>query len=542
MYLASKYGLAFHLALTAAVAMSVVPLLPCAASTIAVLCLVAVSWEWMLAEPSVRTGETRAEARVRTLSAVAKDPLLWLSVLILAIALIRWINSGMVFEYSVQNQRWTLSGPDWPDAPSGVDSSVSGGLFAVLCALSTVTLGVRHALGAKARMAFGVSLAFCAGVAGWCLVSLAASGDAAILAEAKADLLASRVYGLPFGICLVAGCACISNADEYGWKAALFMAGFGLSGCAAALSFFSPPFYLYVFAAVAAVATLFSMARCAIAVSIASATRVFIAASLALAGFFVSILAVPEVASAKAAQAAQSRPAPPPPAGADAPQDGEDLQTQSVFDALKERREALAEVSSGLWKVGRGRWTGAGTGAFGLRVKEYIAGMTSKADRRRLWKALPYDLENVRPADFYRGFAMEHGIIGLLLVAVWLLVIAAGWVMRMAASVKAYRKSEDGPSAVFSFPAVCWFFPLFLFLAAFAGFYCMESECVNLLPASAALALSAASFPKVKTEAAKEAARDDIAPPPPPEPQEGAAGDGQGTVSKDLQGKDVING
>ena len=473
MYLFSKYGLAFHLALVAALAFFA----PCFAagtpSAIAVLCLCAIAVEWMAAEPSVRTGETRREARARTFGGIVRDPLFWIGLLAVAISLSRWINSGIETVYSVGAGKWELEGPPWPDAPCALDAATGGTAFATILSLVTVTLAIRHALGAKARAAFGVSLAFCGGIAGWCALCLAAAGNPAAVAMAKADIVDSVCAGLPFGTCLAAGAMAATAAEEYGWRTAVFMAGAGLSGCAAALAVFCPPLVAIVFFSAAAVVFLLAVFRSGAVVSLVGALRTFMAAALAFAGLFVGLLAVPDIASAKAAQCAEMSP-----------------------ESLAERRTAVSELASGLWKGGRSRWIGAGTRTFGVRAREYVGSLPTRKEKRKFWKRLPLDIASTRPSNFFSGFNAEHGMIGVMAALAWVFVLAFDWFKRLAVALGSYARGADDPPAVLAFPMICWGALPIAALTVFAGFCSMEAECANLLPVSAAMALSAASFPK----------------------------------------------
>lgn len=492
MFLLSKYGLAIHSAFVVAVAFFLPCFAPGAVSVIAVLCLCLLTVEWMVAEPSIRTGETRAEARARTFGAIARDPLFWISLIVLAVTLVRWINSGVRFEYFAGAGKWEIQGPDWPDAPCAADAGVGGGVFALFLAMSVSTLAARHAFGAKARAAFGISLALAAGIAGWCAVAMAACGSESAAASAKAAVGDSVCAGLPFGICLVAGIMACVGAEENGWRGGLFLGGFGLSGCAAALAVFSPPLISVVFLSAAAVCAVLAVFKGGVASALPGALRMFIASSIAFAGLFTGLLVLPDVAAAKADQCGDFLP-----------------------ESVAERKNAVSEISAGLWKDGKGRWVGSGTGTFGVRAKEYVSALKSAADRKKLWKALPDEIETARPVNFFKGFNTEHGMIGVMLALAWAAVAVFDWFAGLIRAFKTYDRGADDPAAVFAFPFLCWAAPLAVALFIFAGMFCMATECAALVPLSAVAALSASSFPKNgakrRTAAVKSAPRENAA-------------------------------
>lgn len=482
MYILSKYGLAFHLALLCAVSVFLASFPSGNSGVAAVLCLCAIAWEWAVVEPSVRLKETRSDARRRTFEEIAKDPVFWILAASLAFSLVRWLNAGVEFVYSVRAARWAVEGPRWEGMPTAVDAASGARWFAIAATLATAVPIARHALGAKARTAFSLCLAFIAGICGWVAVAFACAGSPIARDAALADMFSSPSYGVSFGLCALLGMAGAQSAAEYRWKAAPYMAGIGLSGCMACAAVFSPPQASYVLAGVFAVPALYAMFRCGSSVSLVSFVRAFIVATVSAGAVFVALFSVPGAAAAKLEQSASKA---------------------AEMDAAA--KAAVSGISSGLWKNGRDRWTGCGDGAFGVRAKEYVAGLQDGAERNRLWKPLPVDIERTRPAGFFAGFTLEHGIIGLMFLIAVAVVIAAEWCFRAVKAFAGYERKQEDPPAIMGFSSIAFVFPFALAAFVLCSRYGMMGECAALVPLALSCCISAGSFPKSKKKAAVKA-------------------------------------
>ena len=101
----SKYGLATHLALAAALPAALAQFV--SGSTLAVLTLwmSLVAAIWILMEPSVLSGETISGARARVLSRIFRDPLAWFLAVAVLFALARWLNNGVRLAFARRLQK-----------------------------------------------------------------------------------------------------------------------------------------------------------------------------------------------------------------------------------------------------------------------------------------------------------------------------------------------------------------------------------------------------------------------------------------------------
>ena len=93
--LIAKYGLAAHLALLAVAPLFLFPFVGRATVSAVVLWLSLQALIWLLLAPSVLQGERLRHARQRVLTATFHDPLFWALVVIVCVAAVRAINSGI---------------------------------------------------------------------------------------------------------------------------------------------------------------------------------------------------------------------------------------------------------------------------------------------------------------------------------------------------------------------------------------------------------------------------------------------------------------
>ena len=119
----SKYGLAAHLALLAVAPLFLFPFCGDAWTARVVLWLALLAAAWTALEPSRRADETLHDARFRVASSVARDPLFWLSLLLVLIVAIRWLNGGVAMEYDAEIRAWGLTEATVPFLPGGVTGS-----------------------------------------------------------------------------------------------------------------------------------------------------------------------------------------------------------------------------------------------------------------------------------------------------------------------------------------------------------------------------------------------------------------------------------
>mgnify|MGYP007129629501 CR=1 FL=1 len=440
----SKYGLATHLALLAAVPLALTPFLDAARLASVVFWLSGLAALWLLTEPSIRAGEHLSSARRRVRGALVRDPLFWLLLLVVLFALVRACNTGIALRYDSEQAAWLVGEAKLGGGPASV--GLTGLLsFATALAVWVVVLGIRHGIGLMARIVFGVSGAFFAGVGGLSAAGCACAGMA------------------PFAGWLRAGVA-----EARKWSFARLPFVLGMAGNVAALVFFAPPLVAVAWLALSVLVLVCSLAYLARASSGGAVARTFV---LAVFGYalpvFLLMLFVSEPLRALKLNGLDPEIAQP-----------------EVYCAAS---EALSRIAREAWKTHP--WFGVGSGALGLHVP-FLA---EKAD----WAFLP-----AQPAFAYNGYwtlLAERGIVGCLLPAVVLGLLLAAYCVRLVSSYSYLRYQDDADVFVFAVPPVAWFAPLTVVLLAVEAVWSPVFLTDNLFVAApVALALAAAACPRAK--------------------------------------------
>ena len=122
----SKYGLATHLALAAALPAALAQSVSGSVLSIAMLWVSLSAVLWMLIEPSVLSGETVSTARMRVISHVIRDPLVWFLLVAILYAFVRWLNNGVRLAFDAETSIWAVKEATLPFLPA---STANEGLF-----------------------------------------------------------------------------------------------------------------------------------------------------------------------------------------------------------------------------------------------------------------------------------------------------------------------------------------------------------------------------------------------------------------------------
>lgn len=463
----SKYGLATHLALLAAVPLALTPFLDAARLASVVFWLSGLAALWLLTEPSIRAGEHLSSARRRVRGALVRDPLFWLLLLVVLFALVRACNTGIALRYDSEQAAWLVGEAKLGGGPASV--GLTGLLsFATALAVWVVVLGIRHGIGLMARIVFGVSGAFFAGVGGLSAAGCACAGMAPFAGWLRAGFAEAPFWASVFGVWLVLGIVCGVQAEARKWAFARLPFVLGMAGNVAALVFFAPPLVAVAWLALSVLVLVFSLAYLARASSGGAVARTFV---LAVFGYalpvFLLMLFVSEPLRALKLNGLDPEIAQP-----------------EVYCAAS---EALSRIAREAWKAHP--WFGVGSGALGLHVP-FLA---EKAD----WAFLP-----AQPAFAYNGYwtlLAERGIVGCLLPAVVLGLLLAAYCVRLVSSYSYLRYQDDADVFVFAVPPVAWFAPLTVVLLAVEAVWSPVFLTDNLFVAApVALALAAAACPRAK--------------------------------------------
>ena len=469
----SKYGLATHLALAAALPAALAQFVSAEMLSMSMLWVSLSALIWMLLEPSVLSGETVSTARARVFSRALRDPLTWFLVFVVLFAFARWLNSGVKLAFDAETAIWAVKEPVVTFLPA---SSGTAGLFpmALAISISVVVVGVKQALGRNARLWFGIAAGAVSAVGGCIAAFHVGLGIEPVHSSALSDFGASCFYGSQYALFLPMIIACGIQAEGCGMtKSRLFFA-WAVAGNGVGAYLFLPMILCVAYLAISVIVAVIALAILHRRSGAAATAR---AASMLAFGIVVAVFSVilPSFADIQKAKS-----------------DGFDI--EKVFPpALVDRNEALTRISKAIWL--EHPWSGAGVGTFGLQAPFHA----SKED----WTVLPPQ-PSVGPNGFLTLIA-ERGISGGLL---WL--IGAGfllyfWVSRFVGSFAWQRQQDEGRSWFMNMPATIWVGPLvavaFLADAFFSSGFPLTglAACVT-----ASMALAAASFPKVKRVAVNE--------------------------------------
>ena len=462
----SKYGLAAHLGFLAASPVAFAPFLDASALGRLILWLSLFAAVWMLFDPSLRMDEHSADARKRVAQELVRDPFLWFFILVVAFAVVRWLNSGIALSYDAEQSAWLVQEAAAPALPA---SAGQAGFLPMVAAvgLGVFVLGVRHAIGMSARLFCGLSAVVGTGLgglvaaAGYCLGYFPSLSKAAV-----AGIVQSPFVGTAFGFFLVLSVVCGMEAERRKWPAARLPYVLAVSGNASGLVFFSPPLETAIFLVVTLLLGVYSAVYCARVGTLGGFARsvVFTLLGLAIPVLLVLGLSSPDFQQAKL----------------------QGLDPELVFPVeYAGLNEAWSRIAKGVWL--EHPWCGTGMGAFGLHVP-FLA---TKAD----WALLP-----ARPDHALSGYwtlLAERGIVGCSLLAIGLGLLVWFWIARLIEAIASLRANDEAEKLLFACPPVVWTAPFFIVLAAAVLFVSHAFASIAIVFAFVApLALSAASFPR----------------------------------------------
>lgn len=463
----SKYGLATHLALAAALPAALAQFVPSSILACVVLWVTFLALIWILMEPSVYSGETVSGARWRVINGVLRDPFAWFLFFVVLFACCRWLNSGVKLVFDAEASAWSVREPSISFLPAS--SGEAGFLpFALACAAMPVILGVKHALGRNARLWFGVCAGAVSATGAFAAAICAGVGDSVFKAMAMRSFGALYFPGAMYALFLPLTVACGVEAEERGMKKARLVFAWSVAGNALGAYVFLPTFLSLSYLAISVVLAMVSLVLAARRANAAVAAR---AASMLFFGIIIAIFTFMVLPDADI----QARKM-------------EGLEVEKSFtSALADRNEALRRIAKTMWL--EHPWAGVGVGAFGLHAP-FCA---PKED----WTVLPPE-----PKDGSNGYftlVAERGIVGGIVWLVGIGFLIWFWIRRFVGAFSWQKQQDEGHAFIQNMPAIVWAGPLVL--VACAADACFSSD-FPLTPlaacAMAAMSLAAASFPKVK--------------------------------------------
>lgn len=424
----AKYGLAAHLALLAVAPLFLFPFLQEAKIATVLLWLTALSIVWVVSSPSVHSGEMPHDARVRTWRHLVRDPLMWTMLVVVVFAGLRAANSGIARMYDPESGKWLIASAVFSWFPGSVLNS--GYLpFAASVAFMVVTLGVRHALGGSARMAFLSMAAIFAGVAA--AVALFAAQDAVAVKRAmECGIAAGHLVGTAFAVSLLGSAVALTAAFEHGWNRIMplfvLFIGTDVVGSFAFLTPFAMSVFLLAFLILVGYAFFYlhKFGKGNVEYKFIS----IIAIALAIGVVVAFVMVPPEVLSARL---------------------GAFSDRTILGEEFLKVRSAVSEVAMRAWRAHA--WSGIGCGATSLAI-EFFA---EDAD----WLTIPPGMATI-PNGWLR-LLTERGIVGLTMMMLPFGVLCFAYVCRLLAAGRFYRMAHPG----------CWLFPMAALALAAVAFF-----------------------------------------------------------------------
>ena len=456
--LISKYGLAAHLALVAVAPLFLFPFCGSEWTARVLLWLAGIGAVWTLMEPSRRAGEMLHDARERVGSAVIRDPLFWVLVLLIVLAGVRALNGGIAMRYDPETTEWFISEPTCPAFPGCVSGAGFLG-FAVVTALTVVIQGCRHALGKSARISFLFSLSLFSGIAAVTAVSASAFGHAGARVLVTCAITEGTFVGSAFGALFLCAIVALAGGLECGWNRYFLLFAFAIGANAAGLYFFAPTPVILLYAGAGVLALLVSCVyvtltlgsvsalKCVAALIIALALTVLCAMGLAPEGLNESRLAFLE-------------------------EDG--VLFPPVFEQV---RGLLSGIAAKVWN--EHPWLGTGLGSFGLDIRFNLA----ETD----WKIVSG--AQTCALNGWWQLLVERGIVGALSFA-----LVLGCVM-----FTFFRRLVVGIRKPFFHPG-CWLAPIMFLAVAVEAF--IDSSFLRpemILAVGSVLTTAASTLPVVKS-------------------------------------------
>lgn len=457
--LIAKYGLAAHLALLAVAPLFLFPFVGKAAVATVVLWLSLQSLVWLLLAPSILQGEHLQDARRRVLTAVFRDPLSWVLVVVVGLAALRAVNSGIAMTYDAEASSWIVSSAIFPILPGSVDGE---GLLPFVAALAAaiLLLGARHALGRSARLSFLLLASFLAGVAAIVTHVAVSSGVPGTKAFVDFPAGSFSFLGFVFGVYLLVGAVALFAVLENGWNAALLLPIFAIGGNGAACFSFASAYVAPAFLAVAFVLLVYSSFCTGKILQLLGKIKVFFVATAAV---FLGAVLVTMFLPKEALQARLSS----------------YLELASFSEAFLNVRRVVSAMAFKSWISHL--WTGTGLGSF---LFDFRFNATAED-----WQLLPRGAASV-PNGWWLLLA-ERGIVGLVSFLLPIVFLAASYVRRLVDNFRDW--SLPHPASLLA--------PALLVLLGAAGFV----DCSLIRPevqmiCGPVLAISALAFPKKKVE------------------------------------------
>ena len=463
---ATKYGLASHLGILAALPIALMPFLSIENLCKAVFWFVGIAVIWIFFEPSLRKGERLSQARERVRKSILLSPISWFLGFWVVFSFAQYMNNGVSLFYESESAKWLIK-----DAVLGLPASAGNEgmvLFMISVVASIFIIGVFYALGYNARICCGVASCFTSGLGGLA-ASLAASfgwSEKLVQTSMLTDLVSGPFMGSLFGVWLIISLACCAQSEFRRWAAARFFLYIAIAGNGAGLLFFAPLVISQFYLAVLLLTFVVILVWVARACPNGAIPRVLVTCVFGIVSSFIVLKAC-------------------------APADYGTMKL-SVFDPSAAFTEVYAQIKNTLSNVSikiweNSKWFGAGAGAYKINLPFFV----EKAD----WTILPQN-----PTHAINGYMMilsENGIVGCSVLLSLFLVLIWMYFEKLVKGFVFVRSQDDSDMFFFACLPIVWIAP-FAISSLFVdiAFTSASSSHLYILTIVVPLALAAASFPR----------------------------------------------
>ncbi len=380
--LASKYGIAAHLALLTVAPLFLFPFVSVDTVATVLLWLSLLGAIWVVMGPSRRVDETAHEARLRVFHSCLRDPLFWFSLLFMVLAGVRWLNSGVDAVYDAEREVWTMADAHFPMLPGSV-AGIGMLPFAASVALVVLFAGLRHAVGRQARMSFALVASVLSGIAALVCVLSVSFGVPATRALLSVVSFRPESLGTAFGLYFLCSLVAHFGCVEFRWIRAELLSVVAFAANGVALVTFAPVLTVLAFLVAFFLMAVISFIMMRKTLVGTGSFRCALAALtvLVVMGLF-ALFAPPIFATGAKVESVMAM--------------------KVVPDNLLVFRSVLSDIAFRAWKTMP--WTGSGLGAFPIDLRFFA----SAAD----WKTLGAGVTMI-PNGWWQ-LLVERGVVGAL--------------------------------------------------------------------------------------------------------------------------------
>lgn len=350
-----------------------------------------IALEVALLLPTVRTGETLADARQRVVRTVIADPFFYTGAVILLFALVQWLNSDCKRVYLPDANLWQFSAPTLSWAPFSVNTKAALAPFCVFLACVAGCLCLRHAMSQTGKRYLLQVAAGVSGALAFFAVWKASCGGEPYSGYA---VNGSGAVGTFFGLWLTMGMGAFVDALARGQRGSAGLFLLGVFGNLVGMLFFATVLPLFLFSTVAALIFFYWFAYLRKQVSKTVQLKLFLMSFVAIVSVTVALIFVfpknPVVEKLKAVQ---------------------DL--TAYWQGLSETKELRTSTAMKIWLDHP--WVGVGPDGF----RQFLGSTISEKE----WRLLKTDQACVYNDSVQ--FLCEYGMLGFSLLVLAVIMLLA---------------------------------------------------------------------------------------------------------------------